>query len=325
MKNLLKSLLVATLMVGLFFGFASAKSKTSYKVAWMGVYTQTLDDDLVEAFKLPVDYGAIINEVVEDSPADKVGLKEDEIIISFENKKVRTSEDLIDFVTEKNPGDKVKLVIIDEDGNKKDVEVELGRRKSSDLRKFFWSGDGDDRDLRYYYFGKDSYPFIGVSLSELTDQLGEFFGIKDGVGVLITDVAEDSPAEKAGLKAGDVIIAVDGEEVEDAGDVREIIQDKEIGETAEVSIVRDKKEQLVKVEVAESEVSSKFGNNWNLYIPDLPPIDIQIPKMKGLYHSLDKLDDYRDYSDEYRQQMKELKRELKEMKKELEEIHKKLD
>jgi len=331
MRKFFKSFLLVSLVFCLLFSFGFAKTKKSYKVAWMGVYTQTLDDDLIDAFKLPVDYGAIINKVVDDSPADKVGLEEDDIIISFGDKKVRTSEDLVDFVREQNPGDKVKLVIIDEDGNKKDVEIELGRKKSSSLREFAWTGDDDndeDNDkLRYFFFSDGSYPYIGVSLSELSDQLGEYFGLKDGEGVLITEVEEESPAAKAGLKAGDVIIAVDSEEVEDAGDVQEIIREKEVGETAEIAVLRDRKKELVKVEVGETEGRANFGNTWNLHIPDLPAIDVYTPKMKGLYQSLDKLDrdDFEFESDEFQKEMKELKKELKEMKKELKVIQEKLD
>ncbi|MBN1213672.1 MAG: PDZ domain-containing protein [candidate division Zixibacteria bacterium] len=328
MRKYFKSFLLVGLVLCLLFSFGFAKTKQSYKVAWIGVYTQTLDDDLIEAFKLPVDYGAIINKVVDDSPADKAGLAEDDIIISFGDKKVRTSEDLVDFVREQNPGDKVKLVIIDEDGNKKDVEIELGRKKSS-FRNFAWTGDDDDNEdsPRYFYFSDKTYPYIGVSLSELSDQLGEYFGVKDGEGVLITEVEEESPAAGAGLKAGDVIIAVDSEEVKDAGDVQEIIREKEVGETAEITILRDMKKELVKVEVGETEGQSNFGNVWNLRIPDLPNIDVYTPKMKGLYQSMDQLDlDELNFETEaYQKEMKELKKELKEMKKELKEIQKKLD
>ena len=330
MKKLFKNFLLVSLVFCLLFSFGFAKTKKSHKVAWMGVYTQTLDDDLVKAFELPVDYGAIINKVVDDSPADKAGLMEDDIIISFSDKKVRTSEDLVDFVRDQNPGDKIKLIIIDEDGNKKDVEIELGRRKSL-LKEFAWSGidDDDDDKLRYFFFSDDAYPYIGVTLSELSDQLGEFFGVQDGDGVLISEVEEDSPAEKAGLKAGDVIVAVDDEEVEDAGDVQEIIRDKEVGETAEIAVLRDRKKELIKVEVGEKEGGGYYGNTWNLHIPDLPKIDIYKPKMRGLYQSLDQLDlddlDIDFDTDEFQNEMRELKKELKKMKKELKEIQEKLD
>jgi len=332
MRKFLKSFLLAGLVLSLLFSFGYAKTKKSYKVAWLGVYTQSLDDDLVDAFKLPVDYGAIINEVVNNSPADKAGLEEDDIIISFNGKKVRTSDDLVDFIDKHNPGDTVKITVVTEDGQK-DLAIKLGRRKTSDLRNFYFSGDDYDDINKYYYFNGDTYPFIGVSLSELSDQLGEYFGVRRGEGVLITNVEEDSPAEKAGLKAGDVIVAVDGEDVENASDVQKIIRDKEIGDTAQIRYFRDKKEQTVKVEVEESESMSKYGNIWKLHVPDLPAIDILTPKMKGLYQSLDKYNEdkgeyiyqYRSASKEYKDEMKKLKEELKKMQKELKDIHEKLD
>ena len=74
MKKVLKGLLLVSLIFCLTAGFGMAKTKKSHNLAWLGVYTQTVDEDLVEAFELPVKYGAIINEVVEDSPADEAGL-----------------------------------------------------------------------------------------------------------------------------------------------------------------------------------------------------------------------------------------------------------
>jgi len=103
---------------------------------------------------------------------------------------------------------------------------------------------GDDGNYRYQFHGMDK-PRLGVGLQELTPQLAEYFGLKGRDGVLITSVNEGSPAAKAGLKAGDVILTVGGEVVEDAGDVREALSDVKEG-PVDVKVLREKKEMSFK-------------------------------------------------------------------------------
>src|SRR5262249_11640055 len=88
-----------------------------------------------------------------------------------------------------------------------------------------------------FVFGFGGNRRIGVSTQSLTKQLADYFGAKDG-GVLITSVSEDSPAAKAGLKAGDVITAIDGEKVTSSGDVSRAINKKEDGQVS-LTIIRD--------------------------------------------------------------------------------------
>jgi membrane-associated protease RseP (regulator of RpoE activity) len=93
---------------------------------------------------------------------------------------------------------------------------------------------------------------LGVGIQTLGPQLGEYFGLGDRTGVLVTTVQDDSPAAKAGLKAGDVIVAVDGEDVEDPGDVSRAIREAEAGPLA-IRILREREERTVTVELPEPE------------------------------------------------------------------------
>src|SRR5207253_706728 len=93
---------------------------------------------------------------------------------------------------------------------------------------------------------------IGVSTTTLTKQLAEFFGVADGKGVLVTSVESDSPAAKAGIKAGDVITAIDGEKIEGAGDLARAINKQKDGEVT-LTIVRDKSSRTIKVTPTKSE------------------------------------------------------------------------
>ena len=85
-------------ILGLAMVVVFATAALSWAGVWLGVYTQEVDPDLAEAFALEVDRGAIINEIIEASPADEAGLREDDIIISFGGDRVRDDDDLIDLV-----------------------------------------------------------------------------------------------------------------------------------------------------------------------------------------------------------------------------------
>jgi len=93
---------------------------------------------------------------------------------------------------------------------------------------------------------------IGVTTTSLTKQLADFFGVVDGQGVLVTSVSENSPAAKAGIKAGDVITAVDGEKVEDSGDLSRAISKQKAGDVT-LTIVRDRNQRTIKVTPEKSE------------------------------------------------------------------------
>jgi membrane-associated protease RseP (regulator of RpoE activity) len=97
---------------------------------------------------------------------------------------------------------------------------------------------------------------LGISADELTPQLAEYFGVKQGKGILVREVVVGSAAEKAGLKAGDVIVAVDGKEVPSVSKLRRALaSEKEQKENRKVAltIVRDKREQTLSVEIAAPE------------------------------------------------------------------------
>jgi len=316
MKRISKQLLIVGLALSLCFGFATAKSWKSGKVAWMGVLTQTVDRDLAEVFDLSIKYGAIVNEVVEDSPADEAGIKEDDVIIAINGSKVTDSDELTDEVHEMEPGDEIVVTIMRDD-NEKEITLALSSRS---LR---WTGLHDLRvpgkhSYSLSYFSEDQ-SYIGVIITGLSEQLGEYFGVDDGAGVLITEVEEESPAEKAGLMAGDVIIAVDGEETENSTDLQEIIREREEGEKVTISIVRDKKEKEFAVEIGERD---DVGFPYSLRIPDLPRMNFHIPRMKGLHRGADSDDVFFFDSEDFEDEMEELRKELNQMKKELRELSK---
>ena len=129
---------------------------------------------------------------------------------------------------------------------------------------------------------------IGVSTTQLTKQLAEFFGVADGKGVLVTSVGNDSPAAKAGIKAGDVITAVDGEKIEDAGDLTRALGKKNEGDVT-LTIVRDKHQRSITVTPKAASPTLAPGTAPQvgrrvilprINLPTIPPINIMIPRIE---------------------------------------------
>lgn len=104
--------------------------------------------------------------------------------------------------------------------------------------------------------------FLGVQIQDLSDQLSDYFKVKDGNGVLVSEVVEDSPAEKAGLKAGDIITKVDDKKIENAGDLTTTIRGYEPETKVSISVIRDGKKKKLKATLSEAEHNYfyKFGD-----------------------------------------------------------------
>lgn len=327
------TILALALMAAVTVALAGSRSDP-----WLGVYTQAVDRDLAEAFSLSVNRGAIINEVVEGSPADEAGLREDDVIIAFDGDRVRDDDDLIDLVADTGPGDEVVLTIL-RDNDEQEITVEIGQRPRSrrwyggNSRVYVPSTPRAPKAPRSPFLTKPySYsfgffdaeqPFMGVSLIDISERTARSLGADDH-GVLIDDVVEDSPAEKAGLEPGDLIVAIDNEKVFEASDVQEIIGSMDEGDLARIEIVRNRDRSTVEVEIELDEDGHYYSGPGLLRLPDLPAIDFHAPKMRGLSYSysLD-LDDL--YSDELQEAMEELQRDLERLQKDMMELRESLD
>ena len=335
MKNYLKVLLVVMIAVAFTTSTGFAGYQKYNDGAWLGIYMQSVDDELAEKFELTQKYGVFVNEVIDDSPAKEAGIKDGDIIIFLNGQKITDSDELVEILEEKDVDDEVTVKVV-RDGDEKDITVTLGVKPDD---KYYYQKYYKSPKLQKKFIHLDvneSTSYMGVVLSDLSRQLGDYFGVKKGRGALITEVEEESPAEKAGLKAGDVIIAIDDETVKDHDDVVELVTEKEAGDQASVKIIRDKKEKVITVEIGEREGLEHLG-----YLKNLDKdIDIVIPHMKGHWYGdfddikdIDKiykfhdLDDLKDLSEsgELNKEMDQLRKELQALKKELKEIQKKLE
>lgn len=110
-------------------------------------------------------------------------------------------------------------------------------------------------------YGKVMRPWLGVSIRDLDEGLAESFGAKNLKGALVNEVSKDSPAEKAGIKRGDVITHLGGADVLDSGNLKYLVGQSQIDSTVKVTLIRDgkKKELDVKLEVQPKDFESRFG------------------------------------------------------------------
>jgi serine protease Do len=238
------------------------------KRGWLGVSIAENEAGQVE-----------IVDVEHESPAELAKIEEGDIVLEFEGNRVTSTEMLAEEIRMHKPGEDVGIKI-ERDGKSMNVKVKLGEFSKKDIMREFQfkfprlfaperitpvpMPDFEDSKLFRWVGGMQKY--IGLSLQELTPELCEHFGVKEGRGLLVAKVLEDSPAEKAGLRVGDVIISADGERVERVNALQRLIQDKDKGEKITIEYVRDKKKETVEIEVAAEEREFEFSsNNWDKY------------------------------------------------------------
>ena len=162
---------------------------------WLGVVIQDVDEDLARSFDLDKAEGILIAEVAENSPAQKAGLKQGDVILSLNGKKLDDVANLRNRVALTPPDSKVTLQLI-RDGQKKNIDVIIGEQPSDLSRAARGSRGRGHGSL---------FEKMGMSLQDLTPELAEQFGYTRGQGVLIAEVTPDSPAARVGMQPGQLI------------------------------------------------------------------------------------------------------------------------
>jgi serine protease Do len=232
--------------------------------SWMGVGVDEVTGDDVAPLKLKEERGVKIVTVSTDSPAEKAGIKERDVVLEYNGERVDSVEQFRRLIRETPVGRTVKL-LISRDGATQTLSVKLGERST---REGVWVGDRDfivrmppmppiptpaprapraPSPPQLFRWGFDQSPRLGIEGDELGKQLGEYFGVPSGEGVLVKSVTTGSAAEKAGIKAGDVITKIDGRAVNDVEDVRREMRDRK--GSFPVTLYRNKKEMTVTVKI----------------------------------------------------------------------------
>jgi C-terminal processing protease CtpA/Prc len=237
--------------------------------SFLGVYTEEVTRENMGRFNLREPRGVAISKVVEGSPAEKAGLRKDDVVLRFNGEEVTGMRKLSRLINEVAP-DHTARVTISRSGAEQELSVTLG--KSKDFRARTFGFPQDKKALEELYGKQGTYALtlgasrrIGVSTNTLTKQLADYFGVGGGKGVLVTNVKDDSPAEKAGIKAGDVITQVDGEAIEDAGDLTRAINRKTEGDIT-LTITRDKSQRTIRVTPEKAQGTPLFGPGYQIEV-----------------------------------------------------------
>jgi len=225
---------------------------------WLGVTLSDVDAEKARTLKLPGEYGAVVMEVGEESPAAKAGLAKDDVILEYGGEKVGSATKLRRLVRETPPGRSVAL-LVSRAGQTRTVTVALGERSRAtfhlpapppppSMAAPTPTPGMRAPDFDFVWHARGAR--LGISADELTPQLAEYFGVKQGKGVLVREVVVGSAAEKAGLKAGDVIVRVDEKDVASVRGLRRALRgEPEEKRKVTLTLVRDKREQTLAVEL----------------------------------------------------------------------------
>src|SRR6266481_2619060 len=218
--------------------------------SYLGVDIQDVTPERLSELKLKEERGVEVLTVDQDAPAGKAGLKEHDVILEFNGTKVEGVEHLRRMIREIPPG-RTATVAVSRDGKPMLFKVQLadkgqamrmsGSRKIMIPRPVIPEFDFPAVDVMVQTSGSRS----GAVVENLTPQLGDFFGARNGEGVLVRSVEKGSAAEAAGLKAGDVIVRADNEKLSGRTDLSHVLRDHREGCTITLGIVREKHEQTV--------------------------------------------------------------------------------
>ena len=267
---------------------------------FLGVQMQELTDDIREGLGVDAEYGVLISTVIKDSPAEKAGLEEGDIVTRFNGKRVESAEELREMVAETEVGDEVKIELLRDD-EEETLTVTIGEWPDT-----YGFSMGDFNFDRFDW--EDMPQFVhalmprrlGVSVQNMNDDLAEYFGVDPDEGLLVLSVSEESMAEEMGIKSGDVITEVAGEQIDSAGDIRRALHEVEEGEAFEVTVVRQKKSMTLEGEMHEDRTSDRVRNAFRWQGSPRMHID----------HDHDEAE-IRKELDELRDEIEELKKELK--------------
>lgn len=226
---------------------------------WLGVEIREVTPDKVKELKLSAERGVLLTEIVPDSPAAKAGLKANDVVTEVNGQRVEGTAQFRRMIREIPAGRAVQLTVW-RDGKSQTASVTLGKAEE---RHQAWARAFPSRDFIFHVPDIPEIPHIewhdgamlisrprlGIDVEDLDGQLGSYFGAPDGEGVLVRSVNAGSPAEKAGLKAGDVIIKLDGERIRTVGDLREKLAEKREKKTVSLGVLRNRSELSLNVEV----------------------------------------------------------------------------
>jgi serine protease Do len=260
------------------------------ETGWLGVTPEDVSADRAKELKLSSARGVYLSDVEKDSPAEKAGLKSGDVITEFNGEKVESVAQFRRLVRETPSGRTISITVW-RDGRSQTLTATMGSAASQFdihvdgdlprvLRNFTlnapnrellvpsqprgfsfampdaegWGfGEGQGSGNNSFVFRTSPTPMLGISAESVSGQLGTYFGAPDGEGVLVREVNTGSPAEKGGLKAGDVITKIDGDRVRTLNEMQSKLREKREAKTVQITVMRKGAEATVTVEPAKSQ------------------------------------------------------------------------
>jgi len=268
------------------FGYSSDEFGSG---SYLGVNIADVTSDRLEVLKLKEERGVEVTTVDADAPAGKAGIREHDVILTMNGTQVESAAQLRRMIHE-TPAGRVVTFGISRDGQPVTVKVQLASKREATA---FVMPEGKN-----YKFEMPPMPSLpefdmpvsvivvhssarsGLMVENLTPQLGDFFGVKNGRGVLVRSVEKGSTADKAGFRAGDVIVKVNDQPVHDTSDFTHALRSRSTGSVA-VGVVRDKKEQNLTLPLPErrdKDSGSMFEETFDL--PDLNAETLDLSKVR---------------------------------------------
>jgi len=233
--------------------------------SWLGVGVAEVTPEKVKELKLPAERGTLLGKIVPDSPAARAGLKENDVITEINGQRVEGSEQFRRMIREIPTGRTAQLSVW-RDGRQQTIAVTLGKSEAAHHHSMLALTPGAYafqmpelqelpalEDLRNFSFSVSGRARLGIDAEDLEGDFGNYFGAPDGEGVLVRNVLENSPAAKAGLKAGDVITSMDGERIHSARELREKLMMKKDAKSVKLGLLRNRSELSLTVELPASE------------------------------------------------------------------------
>ena len=256
------------------YGFPSEESGTG---AYLGVDISDITSDRLGALKLKEEQGVEITMVDQDAPAGKAGIKEHDVILTMNGTAIESGAQLRRMIHEM-PAGRMVIFGISRDGQPMTIKVQLADRKKTFV---YVPKDKDfhfeippipnlpDFDMPTSVVVVHTSARSGLMVENITPQLGEFFGVKSGNGVLVRSVEKGSRADKAGFRAGDVIVRVNDQPVHDTSDFSHALRSRNAGAVT-VNVIRDKKEQNLSLPLPERKESGEIEESL-----EMPEIDAE--------------------------------------------------
>jgi serine protease Do len=255
--------------------------------AYMGVDIADVTAERLADLKLKEEHGAEITMVDQDAPAGKAGLHEHDVILTLNGAAVESAAQLRRMIKE-TPSGRVVTLGISRDGQPLTIKLQLADRRKSMAYK------PSIPELKFQMPEMPVMPDFegpisvviahssvrsGLMIENITPQLGEFFGVKNGKGVLVRSVEKGSRAEKAGFRAGDVVVKVNEQAVRDTSDFTHALRSSS-GGSAAVTVVREKKEQNLNLALpAKKDSGSLIEDSFDVDVPDLAETEVRLGRL----------------------------------------------